>query len=78
MHSIEAKDIPTWVYHKTNPAKVVSEKEAQKLYKNGWFDCPTKAKNSEPKKKKEKKDEGSLEDESTGGNESENKGDEQK
>jgi hypothetical protein len=35
---------PTWVYHPTEPAKVVPEETARKLYSEGWFDSPAKAK----------------------------------
>jgi hypothetical protein len=44
---------PTWVYHATEEAKIVSGEEAAELYKKGWCDCPKKAKEtkSEPKKR---------------------------
>lgn len=35
---------PTWVYHATEEAKIVSAEEAQTLYGTGWCDCPKKAK----------------------------------
>lgn len=37
----------TYVYHKTEEAKIVSEEEALELYKQGWFDSPKAAEDSE-------------------------------
>ena len=34
--------VPTWVYHKTEAAKIVGSDEAKKLYKEGWVDSPAK------------------------------------
>ena len=45
----------SWVYHKTEGSKIVTDEEAEKLYKKGWFDCPTKAKESAEAKEKPKK-----------------------
>lgn len=33
---------PTWVYHPEFSAKIVSEAEANVLYREGWFDSPAK------------------------------------
>ncbi len=33
-------DYKTWVYHKSEKAKIVQKSEAMKLYARGWFDSP--------------------------------------
>jgi len=39
----DPKDNPTWVYHKTEKAKVVSAADAQEFYELGWADSPAAA-----------------------------------
>ena len=33
---------PTWVFHPEHQPKIVSEAEANVLYREGWFDTPDK------------------------------------
>ncbi len=32
----------SWVYHPDHEAEIVTDEEAEKLYKKGWFDTPAK------------------------------------
>lgn len=38
---------PTWVYHPNHEARIVSESEANILYREGWFDTPSKFQKAE-------------------------------
>jgi hypothetical protein len=41
---------PTWVYHRTEEAKIVDKCEAEILYHQGWADSPARFKESPPDK----------------------------